>query len=160
MNRVIGVDPGKSGAFVLWDGQDLNHFPMPLKEKEIDFQGVVELVGKLKECHFFLERAYPGGMGVTAAFNYGRGFAAIEHAIQIHKIPVTYVEPSKWAKIMHEGIDAELKPKAKSRIAVERLFPVQVNNIPRTKTGKFHEGVVDALLIAEYGRRITLSRAC
>ena len=68
---------------------------------------------------------------------------------------MTYLEPSKWAKVMHEGISKDLKPKAKSTIAVERLFKKFHGSLPRNKNGKIHEGVMDALLIAGYAERIS-----
>ncbi len=70
------------------------------------------------------------------------------------QLPVVYVEPSKWPKTICEGIDKDLKPKVRSALAVKRLFPSQITKIPVSpKAKKMHEGVVDALLIAEFGRR-------
>lgn len=151
----LGIDPGQQGAFVTFDGRDFDFEPMPLNaQKEIDFEGVREILAMAPVgVHIFLERAMPLAMGAKHAFNYGRGFAAIEIAIQLSGLPVTYVEPAKWAKVMHEGISRDLKPKAKSAIAVERLLPQLAPQIPRNKNGKLHEGFVDALLIALFGLR-------
>lgn len=154
--RIIGIDPGLTGAIVCLEDNEMRYWPMPLTDKEICFDTVYQLLRTFdKKGHVFLERAMPMAMGSKAAFNYGRGFMTIEMAIKLSGMPVTYVEPLKWSKIIHEGISNDLKPKAKSLIAVKRLFPTLSEQIPVTpKSKKMHEGVVDALLIAEYGRRM------
>lgn len=155
--KIIGIDPGHQGAIVFFDGSTLEFFKMPLivegKKKEVDFNEVRKVLKKYPDVHILLERAYGGQMGSTGAFNYGRDFAKLEIAIMSCKNPVTYIEPSKWTKKMHEGISADLKPKVKSVRAIQRLLPKIVNKVPKNKNGKMHEGVLDGLLIAEYGRK-------
>ena len=153
--EIIGIDPGQSGAFVfLRETGDMASLVMPLNEsKEIDFERVREILKPHINATIYLERAIPMAMGSKHAFNYGRGFAALEIAIRLSGLAVVYVEPTKWAKVMHEGISSDLKPKAKSLIAVKRLFPALVGSIPASKTGKLHEGIIDALLIAGFGLR-------
>lgn len=153
MKNVFAIDPGQAGAIVWYDGKDFEHWPMPLKNKEVDFYAVRKILKRDADAHVFLERAYGGQMGSSGAFNYGRGFAALEIAVMTCKNPVTYVEPAKWCKVMHSGISSDLKPKVKSIKAIERLLPKLCKKVPKNKNGKMHEGVVDALLIAEYGRR-------
>lgn len=162
MSRIIvGIDPGNTGAIVALQGNKIKSFNMPVtkigKSTEIDFQGIQDLLaGELLyiTAHFFVERAKPLAMGAKHAFNYGRGFAAIEIALLLAEVPVTYVEPTTWCKVMHEGISADFKPKVKSLVAVKRLYPKLVKQIPVNRNGKLHEGVVDALLIAGYGLRM------
>lgn len=159
---ILGIDPGNEGAFVLTDGDRITTYPMPLivhgKIKEIDFNAVVAILKLMQTwpggVHVYLERAIPFAMGSKHAFNYGRGFAALEIAVALARLPVTYVEPAKWTKVMHEGISNDLKPKMKSLIAVERLYPKLVKSLPITpKSKKLKDGFVDALLIAGYGLR-------
>lgn len=154
---ILGIDPGLTGAFVLLRHDSTTEMAfdkMPVVDKEICFDSVVKILKNAPNARVFLERAMPLAMGAKHAFNYGRGFMALEIAIKISGLSVTYVEPTKWTKAMHDGISADLKPKAKSIIAVKRLFPNLVTGIPVTKTGKLHEGIVDALLIAGYGARL------
>lgn len=160
--RVLGIDPGLEGAFVLYNGLSFVSFKMPTRKigkgTEIVFDQVHALLHAIVVEHgqvpAYLERAVSFGMGSTGAFNYGRGFAAVEIAIQLLKFPVTYVEPHKWTKEMHAGISKDLKPKAKSLVAIERLFPNLVKQLPRNTKGRLLEGPVDALLIAGYGHRL------
>ena len=157
---VLGIDPGLSGAFVLTNGEDVRVWLMPVKhygkEREIDFKGVTNILGKTRTGatipHIYLERAVAFGMGTKSAFNYGRGFAALEIAINLSRIPATHIEPGKWTKVMHAGIDARLKPKEKSQIAVSRVAPHLVSALPK-RGERFAEGPMDALLIALYGLR-------
>jgi hypothetical protein len=152
---IIGIDPGKQGAFVRLTASTFEFWPMPHKEDgDLDFDAVVSLLGSLGgDCHVMLERAMPLAMGAKHAFNYGRNFMALELALKLSGLATTYVEPQKWSKVMHEGISSDLKPKAKSVIAVQRLFSQHLAAIPKTKTGKHHEGAIDALLIAGFGAR-------
>lgn len=157
MVPVLGVDPGLSGGLVWTDGFTAQFHVMPVigptKAREIFFKGVQGLLTLVPpDTHVFLERAIPMAMGSKHAFNYGRGFATLEIAIKLSGLPVTYIEPSKWTKVMHAGIDSRLKAKEKSLIAVGRAGGAfealtMVKNKP-------HLGLVDALLIAMYGRRV------
>lgn len=151
--RILGIDPGKSGAFVLHKGDALDWAVMPLDGESIDFKKIVDLIAGFSPDHIFLERAIPFAMGSKGAFNYGRGFAALEIAAQLASRPMTYVEPAKWTKEMFAGIDTRMKPKERGRIALKRLFPSLVDTLPTDKKGNVHDGVQDALLIAEWGRR-------
>lgn len=160
-NPIFGIDPGLTGSIVLYDGEGVDVWAMPVnkigKHSEIDFERVHAILHSVS-CDWgalptFLERAVSFGMGSTGAFNYGRGFATIEIALKILQFPTTYVEPGKWTKEMHQGIAKDLKPKAKSLVAVERLFPKLVKTLPRNTKGRLLEGPVDALLIAGYGYR-------
>lgn len=153
--KVIAIDPGLTGAIIFLDGEKFETFLIPHHEnKDVNFEEVQKILAKFSGAHVFLERAMPLAMGAKHAFNYGRGFMVLELAVKLSGLAVTYVEPAKWVKLMHEGISKDLKPKAKSLIAVQRLFPNLIDKIPKTpKSGKMHEGVVDALLIAGYGAR-------
>lgn len=160
--KVLGIDPGISGALVVTDGRTLDSYPMPIKvdgkNKSVDFRAVRDLLGNLLEVcgplHVFLERAIPMAMGSAGAFSYGRGFEALVIAIDLVGFPMTQVDPSRWAKEMHEGISADLKPKARSLIAVKRLYPHLVAQLPKRPKGGLHDGPIDALLIAGYGLRL------
>lgn len=159
---VLGVDPGINGAFVVTDGSTyLQSFPMPIEmvgtDKSIHFDGVMTLLKEITEIaevvHVFLERAVPFKMGTKGAFSYGRGFEVLNVSLRLTQLPVTLVEPAKWTKEMCEGINADLRPKARSLIAVKRLYPTLVRALPTRPKGGLLDGPVDALLIAGYGLR-------
>lgn len=152
---ILAIDPGFSGAVVI-----LSHAAdlifksvMPLVGKQLDFHGLTETLSKFKIQHCILEKAqsFPK-QGVASAFNYGRHFGHLEGLVTMLKLPYTLVPPSVWTKELHQGIEKELPSKQKSLMAVNRLFPkLDLRANERCKIP--HDGIVDALLIAEYGRR-------
>lgn len=157
---VIGIDPGVSGAIVITNGKDyFRHFPMPTetdgKDTRVSFAGLLSIAQQLREVDapVFVERALPMAQGMKQAFNYGRGFEALIIALVTSGLPYTLVEPQKWAKEMHEGISTDLKAKAKSLVAVKRLYPQLLCKLPIKSKGGIHDGPIDALLIAGYGLR-------
>jgi hypothetical protein len=156
--HICAIDPGIGGAILVTDGvKFLEAHAMPLLDVAVSFDGIHQLLGDLefrfKIDHIFLERAIPMAMGAKGAFSYGRGFEAIVIAISLRKAPMTMVEPSRWTREMHEGISHDLKPKAKSLQAARRLFPGLLPLLPTKPKGGFHDGMVDALLLAGYGLR-------
>lgn len=154
---IVGIDPGKEGAFVQLsiEGRIVSTAPMPLKpDGSIDYVETKRILSSMAPATFLLERAVSFGMGGKSAFNYGMGFAVIQCALLELGLAVTLIEPRKWAKEIFQGIDSKLKPKEQGILALERLFPSEREKIPRgPKTGRPHPGMVDALFIAEFGRR-------
>lgn len=154
--RYIGIDPGKKGGIAVIDTElDTEVFPMPPNYSLADFLEKE----KRGRCHVFIEKAQAMPTnGAVSMFNYGQHFGEIVGMLIAFHLPYTLVPPRTWTKVMHAGIqlsnaDAKQKgaPKKKSLIAVRRLFP-HVNLVPPGKRVE-HDGVIDALLIAEYGRR-------
>jgi hypothetical protein len=130
--------------------------PLTLKKDAVSY-GALKKIFKdyVPDVPVFLERAIPMAMGSKGAFSYGRGYekilcALIEAGYSEHRIGI--IEPATWARRIHEGISKDLKPKAKSLIAVRRLFPESIlKQLPRNRKGELLDGPVDALLIAAYG---------
>ena len=153
---VVGIDPGLAGAIVLLGPDSLETFKMPIDEGRVSFDGLVELFLSLpKTAPVFLERAKALAMGSTYAFNYGNDFAKVEIALKVAGLSTIYIDPTAWTKAMFTGVSKDLKPKARAKIALERLYPSIVPLVPRTpKSKELVEGVVDAVLIAGYGKRI------
>lgn len=158
--RVLGIDPGQQGGLVMLNsekgfGNDWAFYVMPiLKNKDVDFNAVFNIIQDTMPDHIFLEKSVSFGMGSKGAFNYGRGFAVLEIAIQLSGTPMTYVEPARWTKVMCEGIDKRFRAKERSLKALKKHFPTLSKDIPTNKNGKIHEGIMDALLIAAFGMNI------
>lgn len=153
----LGVDPGLTGAIILLSPtrEIILKAIMPSRDKDLIPAEFIDLLTEAKNfgpLHCYLERIISYGMNPSSAFTFGRCFGTTETLIAQMQIPCTYVEAKKWTRLMHEGIDARFKPKEKSLIAFERLFPgvdLRANN----KCKKPHDGLIDALLIAEFARR-------
>lgn len=151
----MGIDPGKTGALIVLNTKNsyFKVIEMPLnKEKMVDLNKIYEFIEQESPDKIMVERAMPLAMGAKHAFNYGRDFQTILHAVEGSFIPFELIEPAKWTKIMCSGIDANLKPKVRAEIALQRLYPKIYKQLPvGPKSGKVKDGPIDAILIAAYG---------
>jgi hypothetical protein len=80
-------------------------------------------------------------MGVVSAFSFGRGYGNLEMALTAAGIPFERVRPQVWQKAMGCMTKGD---KNISKAKAQELFPDK----------KATHWSSDALLIAEYGRRI------
>lgn len=83
--------------------------------------------------------------GVASSFAFGVGFGMWLGILSALKIPYTLVTPQRWKKTLMDGMG---KDKDASRVVAMRLFPSADLHL------KKHHGRADAILIAEYIRRI------
>ena len=160
--RIAAIDPGQTGGLALIKFQHcIEAEPMPVIPKPkggghmLDLPAIVTLlerwVSLFELSHVFLERAHAmPKQGVTSMFNYGMGFGQIEGILATIPLKYTMVEARSWTKVMWEGTAAG-ESKARSLIVTRRLFPAVKLTVGRSTVP--HKGIVDALLIAEYGRR-------
>jgi hypothetical protein len=102
------------------------------------------------------------GSSKVTAFSMGYQSGAIEMMAIALGIPYTKVPAKQWQKDMFQGIDVIKKTgkssndtKAMALIAAKRLFPNQKLTFGEKAT-KPHDGLVDALLMAEYAKRKNL----
>lgn len=147
---IIGIDPGaKTGGICsLSDlGIVLSLDIMPPLQELVCFIDYVET-----PRHCFIEKAqsFPK-QGIASAFNYGDHFGQLQGILIALRIPYTLVAPGTWSKVMLSGTKEKDKPKDRNITAAQRLFPGV--NLVADGCRKPHTGMVDALLIAEYGRR-------
>lgn len=174
-----GADPGKSGVIsFLYPNGEIKSVGYPLLGKEYDIREFAEIFAEMTKlnCHLSIEDVH--AMPKVAAksnWSLSRGKTILEVLAIVYNIPHTLVAPKTWQKEMWQGIPEQRKPSIKierkgkiitkkgpmltkemSLLAVKRLFPnVDLRN-PNRKTDraeKPHDGVVDAILLAEYGRR-------
>lgn len=167
---VMGIDPGLTGGIVVL-GEDrklLAKYPIPSiittkkmsggktkRTSAIDLNGLRKI---FEEWADFIDVVYlekvsaMPNQGVVSVFKFGRVFGILEAMVAAYKMPVVMVTPRTWCKTMHKGVSPDLSPKAKSGVVLGRLFPeIDLRATERSK--KPHEGMLDALLIAEYGRK-------
>jgi crossover junction endodeoxyribonuclease RuvC len=147
----VGVDPGQKGGLALIkEGLAVEYEIMPPTVK-----GIMEWLEKVNYYAFTekhqiamvveLAQAFPGA-GAVGMFNYGRHFGGFEALAVSFDIPYHEVRPAVWKKDM--GLNAK---KVSAISMCERLFPTVNLVFPRHK--KQHDGVAEAILIAEWGRR-------
>lgn len=146
---IIGIDPGKTGGVVFLDLEG--------NVKEVIFgtalQDLVPSIQIRTPSFAYVEKAQAMPKnGAVSMFNYGQGFGEILGVLYALKVPFELVPPAKWSKVMLAGIPTSLEGKKRNALAATRLYPgFDLRASVRCK--KPHEGLVDALLIAEYGRR-------
>ena len=151
VKHYLGVDPGKNGGLCVLraDGMPMEYTRMPDgKVRIMDWISLVRTAYHDLSVVSELAQAMPK-QGVVSSFSYGRHFATFEDAALLMKVPYHEVRPAIWKKAM--GLTSK---KRDSIAACRRLFPV-INLIPpgcRTE----HDGVAEALLIAEWARRRNL----
>jgi hypothetical protein len=165
MKKYAGIDIGKSGAIVkLVDNSAITSIKMPLIKKELNLFELNQVFENLKDDNYHVVFEKLGvifGSSKVTAFSMGEQSGIIEALCVSHEIPYTKVRAVDWQKEMFQGITKIQKAgktstdtKAMALIAVNRLFP----NVPLTFSGatKPHDGLIDALLMAEYARRKNL----
>jgi hypothetical protein len=159
---VAGVDPGKSGAIAVLDadGRVLDVGPIPLVKSTVgrdhyDLGAIRDQMLALRELQVFVVveklQPMPIAKGGTIA-NFNRGEAqGWNWLLEALRIPYALVSPRVWQKVMHAGTPGD-DPKQRSILAAQRLFPgVSLKRTTRCRT--LSDGIAEALLIAEYGRR-------
>ena len=161
----IGVDPGLSGAVALID-QDRNILSIQmtptLKVKKGKGTRTVyvetAMVTLLEACRdtgtivmLGIERVHSmPQQGVASTFSLGFGSGAWCGIIAALRIPSTRIEPQVWKKAL--GIPSGSDKRA-SVVRALQLFP-RVNLMRSDRARVESDGMADALLLAEYVRRI------
>lgn len=147
---IIGIDPGKSGAACLMDenGGIIEIVRFDTTEHDIaevlgeDVNRYRTQPGRLWLIYAFIEKVHAmPKQGVSSTFKFGKQYGFILGLLTAYKIPYEFVTPHKWQKDMGCLSKGD---KNITKAAAQRLFPQQ----------KVIHATADAILIAEYGRRI------
>lgn len=86
------------------------------------------------------------GQGVTSMFSFGENFGYLKGLLEAFEIPYELVRPQRWKK------EFGISGKNQSVEVCKRLFPgVSLRRTERCK--KDHDGMAEALLMAEFARR-------
>lgn len=150
----VGIDPGQSGGVVFLNddgeiiGSDVMQGPLWFISVMKPLTETIEL-----QTMIFLEKCQPMPKnGSVSMFHYGTHFGELMGMLYALSLPFELVPPQSWTKTMHAGANKKDPPKVRSLASVQRLFP-KANLLATSRSRKPHEGLIDALLIAEYGRR-------
>lgn len=145
----IGIDPGKNGGIAYI--QDTGIDEVMLKNTFVfDENTMITLLHNFipGHCVAYVEQVHAmPKQGVSSTFNFGVNFGFIQGVLKAYKIPYELVTPQKWKKEFSCTSD-----KNTSIEVCKRLFP-KVNLKVTDRCKKDHDGMAEALLIAEYGRR-------
>jgi len=158
--RVLGIDPGKDGFLCLLGGAASPSFqPMPTiaqgkgGKRLYDDSMIASLIRGYSPDVAVIEKqqAMPG-QGGSSMFSIGVGFGLLRGVCAARAMRVLIPHPRTWQKVMLRDIPGT-DTKARALIAAQRLFP-NVDLRATERCRKPHSGKVDALLLAEYGRRV------
>lgn len=176
----IGIDPGKNGGIVRisYSGIFMSKHLIPKIGNDIDIQAFYKLFMDLKEeielndyqVHVCIESVHSiFGTSASSNFTFGYVVGIIDTIVIANNLSYSKVQPKEWQKSiwLESEIEREsgkkdkngkLKPgkiqtKLTSLKACKRLFPnIDFRATDRSKI--FHDGLIDAALIAEYCRRM------
>jgi len=142
----MGIDPGKNGAIAAitpsgpavwpWGDDTLIDVCNMLTAEATDVRACVELVSSMPK------------QGVKSTFTFGKAAGYIAGVLSAFEIGYQLVPPNKWKR----DFGLLRKTKADSITVCKRLFP----KVNLRRTGKCrveHDGMAEALLMAEYARR-------
>lgn len=145
-SRVMGVDPGATGAWALVNDGWATVHDCPM------FGGILSESGRI-----LLRRAQPGlvcayveyaasrpGQGGRSIFSFGVNYGAWLGVLSYEGVRVEIVTPGVWKK--YYGLTRD---KDESLAKALEVFPAMAKELTRKKD----HGRAEALLIAEYGRR-------
>jgi len=162
----VGIDPGLDGGILALNeaGDILDKWIIPTitmkkgkkNKTEIDLVSLNDIFIKLKsyqKVKVFLEAVHAmPKQGVSSSFNFGKVFGYLEGMLTAYRFPYVLVTPQCWTKEIHAGLSKELDPKSRSLVIFNREYSnldLRANSRCRNQ----HEGLLDSLFIAEYGRR-------
>lgn len=158
---IIGIDPGKFGAFCVMDGDSIEFIDMPIttepfkktRKEVIDLARVSDILTEyvLDDPLVCLEHIWDFGAAAYGAssgsFVFARDYGGIIGILRSLKLRFILAAPQAWQR-------AHKKPKGTGkRWSIEtakRLFPQAQLIKPRCRVPS--DGRADALLIASYAR--------
>jgi hypothetical protein len=164
----VGIDPGLSGAVAVIEPDSVQLFDSPTWEikstkrvrgktievihHEYDVNGMNQLLMAVtlrvpsKEIMAGLEKVHSmPDQGVASGFKFGMGYGIWQGILSALGIAYQTIPPQRWKKTMMDGMGKE---KDASMIVAQKLFPTADIRLRK------HHGRADALLLAEYMRRI------
>ncbi len=152
--KVIGIDPGLSGAIaILENNKVINIFEIPVmsegkkNKRQLNSALLVNLIkeniNQDEEVAVVVEQvnAMPG-QGVTSMFNFGQTFGALKGICAALELPIFFVRPSKWKKhfeLINSSKDA-------SRTKAIEMYPQLSKQLAKKKD----VNKSDAILIARF----------
>lgn len=145
----IGIDPGKNGGIGILTVN--NNQPVSASAYVFDENTLINILNELKDsycCKCMVEHVHAmPKQGVVSTFNFGMNFGFIQGVLKAYLLPFQLVPSPVWKKEFSCTSD-----KNTSIEVCKRLFP-SVNLKATDRCKKDHDGMAEALLIAEYGRR-------
>jgi crossover junction endodeoxyribonuclease RuvC len=162
---IVGIDPGLDGAITFIDGDDILasvavHIVPTLtagkgtSKRNYDLPAMVALLTAHSITLAVIEQVSAAPVhgrvqGATSMFRFGQGYGIWLGMLAALHIPYQTVSPQTWKADVLKGT---AKDKAAAITFCQRMFPgISLLASPRCKVP--HDGIADALCLAEYGCR-------
>lgn len=147
--RVLGVDPGATGALALWD-TDLDALAvvdMPIAvvqgRKQLSDQMLAAILAQWSPDCAYIERVHAmPKQGVTSSFSFGTAYGLVRGILAGMKVPYHLITPNEWKRNFRLGAD-----KNEARLVAARLIPDSAEQFARVKD----DGRAEAALLALFG---------
>jgi len=161
MAKYLGIDPGLTGGIALLTesspadtGSSLNLWVMPTtrwtKDRrmvdDVELSNILRSNGPIDHAFIELVHAMPK-QGACSMFSFGAGWGMVRGICAGLQIPYSLVTPQQWQKVMLAG-----HPKGSEKTVASGYWPAECFIARGCR--KIHDGLLDAALIAEYGRRL------
>lgn len=146
--RVIGIDPGATGAIVLLEnGEPIEWIEMPVVKigstTRVNASALAEFLAQTEANHTYVEAVHSmPKQGVASSFNFGHNVGTIMGVLGALGMPHTLVTPQSWKK--SAGLIGTDKDAARARAI--QLWPRWTD---LHKKGK-GQALADAALIARH----------
>jgi crossover junction endodeoxyribonuclease RuvC len=159
----IGIDPGLTGAvaaiyqggYQVWDAPTLETKTRRYPCVELMASLIESIRGEFDEAVAAVERAQSAPQqGIASTFNYGVGYGMWLGVLAASNVKTLKPRPQEWmAWVFSDHGTPNLDKKERSRRRAIQLFPEADLDLKR------HHGRAEALLIAEWSRRVGWSMA-
>jgi len=155
---IIGIDNGLTGGLVAISdmGAIIERWVMPIQGKakgnEVAADSVLMFLDKWNRSDITALLEVPGkhSPGVHALCSMWDSFGAIRATLETRGIRHHRVPPQTWQKFILGNVEkGQTKPAALSKC--RQLWPDE-SFLATVRSSRPHEGLIDAALIAEYGR--------
>lgn len=153
MARLIGIDPGATGALACWDdGKLMDVADMPTAmtrgKRRLDAAALAAIVRRFDPGSIWLEQVHAmPQQGVSSTFAFGMAYGIVLGVAGALAIPLTTVAPMVWKASLRVP-----KEKGEARARASQLIPSGSHWWQRAKDN----GRAEAALIGLYGMRQAL----
>ena len=161
MTTFVGIDPGLNGAFGVISGEHIYGAPIPTfwvtlksgkRRRQYDPMAIRNFLEVRREAVVTLEEQFPfPGQGVVSQFTTGCGYCLFIGLLCGLDITTKIVHAKTWQKEFFER-DKSKTTKEQALEEIKEIYP-RIDLFASERSTKEHDGIVDAVLIAEYGRR-------
>lgn len=156
MRFILGLDPGKSGAWALYNltTNSVRVGAFNPKNEYLELHSLIDTIKKELECYsrndflVVIEKVHSmPKQGVKSMFSFGTSYGILIGFCQALVLPHVFVPPQIWKR---EILMGTLKDKEASVAYSKRMYPELVKLFEASR--RPHDGIADAVCIMSWGR--------